>query len=303
AAARTAAPDIPEVRAVATIGAPADVEHVLANLGSSLEQVEAKGEADVILGGRPFTVKRDFVDDARGYRLKDRIKALRRPLLVLHAPGDETVGIDNASEIFITAKHPKSFVSLDDADHLLTNPADGDYAASVIAAWASRYIPGAQQEPDEQTTDSVIVSETGLSKYQNAVASGPHRLMADEPKSVGGQNSGPSPYDYLSIALAACTSITLRMYADRKKWALGRISVDVSHGKVPAAHCEDCGEVAEGRDGRIDRFERTISIEGPLPDDVSAKLNEIANKCPVHKTLESGAAVVTKIQLSPDVAG
>ncbi|MGE3712730.1 MAG: OsmC family protein, partial [Hyphomicrobiaceae bacterium] len=183
-------------------------------------------------------------------------------------------------------------VSLDDADHLLTSEAAATYAADVIAAWASRYIPA--PPPDAEKTDQVLVRETGQGKFQNIVVSGRHRLIADEPAAVGGGDAGPNPYDFLSIALGACTAMTLRIYAEHKKMELGRVSVAVGHGKVPASHCEDCGAVAEGREGRIDRFERTISVEGEVDDELAQKLIEIAGRCPVHRTLESSSAVVTR---------
>ncbi|MEO1264503.1 MAG: OsmC family protein, partial [Pseudomonadota bacterium] len=195
---------------------------------------------------------------------------------------------------FVTAKHPKSFVSLDEADHLVTRKADAQFAAQVIAAWASKYV--SDDAPDEAgAPDAVVVAETGLSKFQNSVSTGRHRMLADEPASVGGTDTGPTPYEYLSVALGACTTMTLRMYAEHKKLELPRVSVSVTHGKVAAAHCEDCGEAAEGRSGRIDRFERVISVDGDVPAELAEKLVEIADKCPVHKTLTAGAAVVTKV--------
>lgn len=211
----------------------------------------------------------------------------------MHAPRDEVVGIDNASRIFLPARHPKSFVSLDDADHLLSRPEDASYAAGVIAAWAERYIPQAAGEAAE--TDHVLVRETGQGKFQNLVIAGRHRLLADEPVAAGGQDTGPGPYDYLSIALGACTAMTLRLYAEHKKLALGRLSVEVRHGKVAADHCADCGEAIAGRTGKIDRFERIIRVEGELDAALAEKLAEIAGKCPVHRTLEAGSAVVTRL--------
>ncbi|MBU1210440.1 MAG: bifunctional alpha/beta hydrolase/OsmC family protein [Alphaproteobacteria bacterium] len=294
AAVLAAAGDIAEVKAVATIGAPSDVGHVLHQFGSSLDEVAAEGEAHVTLGGRPFTIKRQFIEDAGGHDLAARIGAMKRALLVLHSPTDEIVGIKNASAIFTAAKHPKSFVSLDNADHLLTRAEDAAYAARVISAWAARFL-SAQNVVADQGVENVVVTETGAGKFQNSVRSGTHVILADEPKSAGGLDSGPSPYDFLSIALGACTSMTLRMYADRKKLGLGRISVEVRHGKVDAAHCEDCEAAAEGREGRIDRFERIISVDGELDDALRDKLVEIAGKCPVHRTLEASSAIVTRV--------
>jgi uncharacterized OsmC-like protein/fermentation-respiration switch protein FrsA (DUF1100 family) len=294
AAVLAAAGEIPEVRGVATIGAPADVGHVLHQFGASLDEIREQGQADVSLAGRTFRISRDFVEVAEGTRLEERIATMRKALLVLHSPIDQTVGIDNAGRIFGAAEHPKSFVSLDNADHLVSKPADAAYAAGIIAAWAARFVPDDELAAEQH--DEVVVSETGLGKFSNTVLAGRHRLLADEPKSVGGLDSGPSPYDYLSIALGACTAMTLRMYASFKKIPLGKVSVAVSHGKVASEHCTDCGAAAEGRGGKIDRFERVISVEGEVDDELKEKLLEIADKCPVHKTLEASSAVVTRVQ-------
>jgi putative redox protein len=294
AAVLAAAADIPEAKAVATIGAPADVAHVLTGFGSSLEDIRQRGEASVTLAGRQFTIRRAFVEDAEGQRLARRIATLGKALLVMHAPLDAVVGIDNASKIFLAAKHPKSFVSLDDADHLLSDAAAAAYAARVIVAWASKYLP--ELPADAHDESGVLVRETMQARYQNIAVAGRHRLLADEPVSAGGLDSGPNPYDYLSIALGACTAMTLRVYAEHKKLALGRISVAVKHGKVAAQHCIDCGAAAEGREGKIDRFDRVISIEGTIDPVVAERLVEIAGKCPVHRTLEAASAVVTTIQ-------
>jgi putative redox protein len=293
AAVLAAAERIPEAKAVVTISAPADVAHVLRQLGCALDRIKSEGEAEVKLAGRPFRIRRSFVEDAETQRLEDKIRTLGRALLVLHAPRDEVVGIENASRIFLAAKHPKSFVSLDDADHLLSRPKDASYAAGVIAAWAARYIPEARAEIAE--AEHVVVRETGEGKFQNLVVAGRHRLIADEPVAAGGLDTGPNPYDYLSIALGACTAMTLRTYAEYKKLALGRVAVEVRHGKIAADHCTDCGEAAEGRNGKIDRFERIIRIEGEIDAGLAAKVAEIADKCPVHRTLESRPAVVTRV--------
>lgn len=301
AAVLAAAASIPEAKAVVTIGAPADVGHVLAQFGSSLDEIRSKGEAQVSLAGRPFSIKRSFVEDAEGQRLEGRIRSLGRALLVMHAPLDGVVGIEHASKIFLAAKHPKSFVSLDNADHLLSSPEAASYAAGVIVAWAAKYLPA--DTSTQGDLDHVMVRETGQGKFQSMVVAGRHRLLADEPTEVGGLDSGPSPYDYLAIALGACTAMTLRIYADHKKLALGRLSVEVRHGKVPADHCTDCGHVAEGREGKIDRFERIISVDGEVDQALSDKLVEIAGKCPVHRTLESASAVVTRVAPAAGAAG
>jgi uncharacterized OsmC-like protein/alpha/beta superfamily hydrolase len=284
---------IPEAKAVVTIGAPSDVAHVLHQFDARLEDIERDGAAEVTLAGRNFTITRQFVDDAKAQPLKARITELRKALMVMHAPSDQVVGIEHASAIFTAARHPKSFVSLDSADHLLSTRTDAAYAADVIAAWSSRFLP--TDEQGQVGADGVVVSEIGGGKFQNAVMAGRHQLLADEPVEAGGLDSGPTPYDYLAVALGACTSMTLRIYAEQKKLDVGRLSVRVRYGKVAAEHCEDCGKAAEGRTGKIDRLEREISVDGDVDAALAAKLVEIAGKCPVHRTLESGAAIVTRL--------
>lgn len=295
AAVLAAAHQIPEARAVVTIAAPADVGHVLKHFGSSLEEIREKGEAQVTLAGRRFSIRHGFIVDAEEHRLADRIRSLGKALLVMHAPRDTVVDIENASKIFLAAKHPKSFVSLDDADHLLSDASASAYAARVIDAWASKYIPMAAAAPESESTD-VLIRETGQSRYQNSIVIGRHRLIADEPVTAGGLDSGPSPYDYLAAALGACTAMTLRVYAEHRKLTLGRLSVTIRHGKTAAEHCSDCGAAAEGREGKIDRFERIISVDGELDAALRQKLIEIAGKCPVHRTLETASAVVTRVE-------
>lgn len=299
AAVLAVARELPSVRGVATIAAPADVGHVIQQFGGHLDEIEKSGEAEVSLAGRPFNIKQQFVEDASNHRLEEAIKDFGgRSLLVMHSPIDQTVGIDNATKIFTSAKHPKSFVSLDRADHLLTKEADARYVADMVAAWAGRFFD--TDVPAEATHKAVVVRETGLGKFQNTVVAGRHELLADEPTSVGGLDTGPTPYDYLAAALGACTTMTLRMYAQHKKLPLGRVSVAVKHGKVAGDHCDDCGEAAAGRGGKIDRFERVISVEGEIDAELRSKLVEIAGKCPVHKTLEHESAVVTKIEDAAD---
>src|SRR5262245_34307748 len=299
AAVLAAAPRLPEANAIVTIGAPSDVAHVLTHFQAQLADIERDGVANVTLAGRTFPISRTLVEDAKSQSLQQHITNLRKALLVMHAPRDDTVGIEHATAIFTAAKHPKSFVSLDSADHLLSRKSDAAYAARVIAAWASRYLEQAAETEAEDRHDGVVVTETGAGKFQNTVLAGRHRLLADEPTSVGGLDSGPSPYDYLAIALAACTSMTLRIYAEHKAMALGGITVSVKHGKLPAEHCADCGEVADGRTGKIDRFERVISIEGGVDAAMADKLIEIAGKCPVHRTLMERSAVVTTVAQTP----
>ncbi|GGE94628.1 OsmC family protein [Stappia taiwanensis] len=296
------ASEIPEAVAVATIGAPADAEHVVHNFRGDLETIRAQGEADVTLDGRSFTIRRQFLDDIAGHSVRGKVENLKKALLVMHAPRDEIVGIDNATALFVAAKHPKSFVSLDTADHLLSNPADAIYAAGVIAAWAARYLASEAPEAEEEAGAGVLVSETGQGKFQAMVRSGAHRMLADEPEAVGGFDSGPSPYDYLSTALGACTVMTLRMYAERKGIAVDRISTRVFHAKVHADDCMECDEDLKGKGGRIDRFDRVLRIEGSLDTGTRQRLQEIADKCPVHRTLEAGALVVTRLEEADPVS-
>ena len=295
AAMLAAAGDIPEARAVVTIAAPSDPGHVTGLFKEHIESIRAQGEVEVSLAGRPFRIRREFLDDVAEARLDRNIPNLRKALLVFHSPTDDTVGIENASHIFGAAKHPKSFVSLAGADHLLSAKTDAVYVANVIATWAERYIEklpaaiAAESEPNV-----VMVRETGEGKFQQEILSGPHRLLADEPEKVGGNNSGLGPYDLLLAGLGACTSMTMRLYADRKKLPLERVTVRLTHSKEYAADCEDC----ETREGMLDRIDRKITIEGALDADQRKRLMEIADKCPVHRTLESEIDIRT-VENSP----
>ncbi|MDJ0614901.1 MAG: alpha/beta fold hydrolase, partial [Rhizobiaceae bacterium] len=234
AAVLSVAGDIPEVKAVVTIGAPAEAEHVVHNFGAKLDEISDKGEAKVSLAGREFSIGKQFLDDLKSNDVLEKVANLKKPLLVMHSPIDQTVGVENATKIFVAAKHPKSFVSLDNADHLVSSDEDADFAAAIIAAWSEKYLANTATEFANDSAASIRISETGNGKFQNTIQTGSHHLLADEPKSVGGLDTGPSPYDYLGASLGACTSMTLRMYADFKKLDVGRISVDVSHQKIHA---------------------------------------------------------------------
>ena len=291
---------IAEVRAVATIGAPSSPEHVTGVFSSSdLDRLESMGSAEVQLAGRTFTIRRQLLDDLRNHLITERVAGMKKALLVLHSPIDNTVGIDHAAEIFVAARHPKNFVSLDGADHLLSGSSDAAFAASMIGAFANRYIVDESGVGDApQATAPVVVAETSQGAFLNHVVVGRHRLLADEPESVGGFDAGPSPYDFLGVALGACTSMTLRMYADRKQLPLDQVTVEVAHGKVHADDCVECADNGQlaGRTGMIDRFERVLHIVGDdLTDADRAKLLEIADKCPVHRTLESATSIVTRL--------
>jgi uncharacterized OsmC-like protein/fermentation-respiration switch protein FrsA (DUF1100 family) len=292
AAVLAAASQIPEAKAVATIAAPSDPAHVTGLFAGSIGKIREQGEAEVSLAGRPFTIKRAFLDDITEHSLMGHVTKLHKALLVMHAPTDDTVGIDNATRIFVAAKHPKSFVSLAGADHLLSDRRDSLYAADVIAAWVSRYLDG--QEPDENADASeapreVVVRETRNGKFQQTVTVGPHQLLADEPLSSGGDDTGLAPYDFLLAALGACTSMTMRLYAERKALPLERTTVTLRHSKI---HAEDCAE-CETKAGMLDQIERVIAMEGALDVEQRKRLMEIADRCPVHRTLTSEVRILT----------
>ena len=293
AAVLRAAGEIEGLKAVATIGAPFDPEHVVHNFGGALDEIAEHGEAEVSLGGRPFTIKQSFVEDVSANNLRTSIAGMKRALLVLHSPTDQTVGIENAGEIFGAAKHPKSFVTLDDADHLLTRSEDAEYAADVISSWARRYLNVPAVKTAKNAPDGVVRSDEADADgfLQDISVGSDHHVLADEPAAYGGTNLGLTPYQFLSAGLAACTSMTVRMYARRKKWPLEDISVDVIHGKIHGEDCEHC----ETKDGKIDQFQRKITLKGDLDDEQRARLLEIADKCPVHRTLESETGVTTAL--------
>jgi putative redox protein len=289
AAVLAAASQIPEARAVVTIAAPAEAAHVSNLFRGKIEDIKAKGEVEVELGGRPFKIAREFLEDIESQKLSEHIANLRKALLIFHSPTDEIVGIDNATKIFVTAKHPKSFVSLAGADHLLSKRSDSAYVANVIAAWAERYLDVLVMDTKGET-QGVTVAETRRGKLQQEITAGSHRFLADEPVSVGGLGSGPTPYDLLLAALGACTSMTVRLYADRKGIPLERISVRLQHSRLYAADCAEC----ETKEGMVDHIDRAISFEGKLDGDIRARLLEIADKCPVHRTLTSEIKIRTK---------
>lgn len=290
AAVLRAAGDMPGIKAVVTIGAPYDPEHVTHNFSDALDDIKTVGRATVDLGGRPFTIGKGFVEDVKAQMLGPVIKRLKAALLVMHAPRDSVVGIDNATNIFAAARHPKSFVTLDDADHLITQTRDAEYAADVIAAWAGRYLKLTPPAPPIGAPEGIVrVSEADPTGFLQDVQSGPHHLLADEPLAYGGTNRGLSPYGLLAAGLGACTSMTLRMYARRKGWPLTHVSVDVSHDKV---HAQDALTPSATN---IDLFRRKITVTGDLSLDQRQKLLEIADKCPVHKTLEASSRVETEL--------
>ena len=292
AAALRATPQIAGIRAVVTIGAPFEPGHVTRNFDAALETIATEGQARVHLGERAVTIGRAFVEDVTAARLEPALAQMKQALLILHAPRDDVVGIDNATRIFTAARHPKSFVTLDDADHLLSRPEDADYAAGVIAAWSARYLDLPNPAPPPGAPEGVTrVAEADAEGFLQDVQAGRHHIRADEPASYGGTDRGLTPYQLVAAGLGACTSMTIRMYARRKGMALDHVSVDVTHDRV---HAQD----ARAPTVTLDRFTRLIRLTGDLLPDERAKLLEIANKCPVHKTLESSAEIVT--QLAPE---
>ncbi|KAF0285782.1 osmotically inducible protein C [Spiribacter sp. SSL99] len=288
-----AAPQIEGVRAVVTIGAPADPSHVSRLFAEQLETIRETGEAKVDLAGRAFTIRRQFLDDITEAKIDDALKHLDAALLVLHSPHDTTVGIRNAAEIFQGAMHPKSFITLDHADHLITDANDAEYAADVIGAWAIRYLSLTEERPPAGAPEGVTrVSEVSAKGFRQSISvSGKHLLTADEPTNLGGTDRGPSPYQLVAAGLGACTSMTLRMYARRKNLPLTHVYTDVTHDKSHRTDCEHCSESGS----RVDVFHRRIHLTGDLSDEQRQRLLEIADKCPVHQTLESDIVVKTAL--------
>jgi uncharacterized OsmC-like protein/alpha/beta superfamily hydrolase len=293
AAVLTAALQIPSSSAVVTIASPADPRHVDRALGSTKEEIERRGEADVNLAGRTFKLKKQFLDDLEFVNMRETLQNLNCALLIFHSPIDETVSIENAAQLFQAARHPKSFISLDKADHLLTNPADSLYVGSVIAAWALKYVeiskPG---EQEKDITDDRVITQIGATGFLTEIKADGHRLVADEPIAMGGTNKGPTPYDYVIAGLGACTAMTLRMYADRKKWPLRSVTVRLNHQKIHASDCQSC----ETQAGQVDQIEREIELSGPLDDQQKERLMQIADRCPVHRTLHSEVIINSKLK-------
>ncbi len=292
AAVLQAAHRLDSVQAVSTIGAPYDPEHVTRHLEDAVEDIKAKGEARITLAGRTFTIRKQFLDDLAATRMEETIRTLDRALLIFHSPIDQTVGVENAGRIFQAAKHPKSFVSLDDAHHLLTDRADAEYVGVVLGAWAEKYVDRSRSEP--QKPERAVTTRTG-GAYRTDIQAGRHSLVGDEPEEVGGDDAGPTPYDLLLSALGSCTGMTLRMYADRKEWPLEETIVRLSHEKIHAKDCESCETEKE----KIDHIEREIEVRGALTDTQRQRLLEIANKCPVHRTLHSEVKVQSSLR-TPD---
>ncbi|MEO1194176.1 MAG: bifunctional alpha/beta hydrolase/OsmC family protein [Pseudomonadota bacterium] len=279
AAVVAAAPQVPEAVGVITIGAPSDPKHVEHLLTPVLETVRREGVGEISLGGKSLRIGKGFLDDIGKHRLRDSLRGLGKAILILHSPSDEIVDVQHAGFLYKSAEHPKSYVSLDGANHLVTRRTDADYVASIIAAWAERYLPSTQVEAMPQ--GQVRVTETGGGRFLQQVTLGRHQLVADEPRDVGGLDAGPAPYDFLLAALGTCTAITLRLYAERKKLALEGVSIDLMHDRIHADDCATC----ETKEGRIDRIRRTLTFSGDLDEEARAALLRIADRCPVHQTL------------------
>jgi uncharacterized OsmC-like protein len=278
---------------VVTIAAPSDPAHVTHLFKDRIDDIRTQGKVEVQLAGRPFQISQEFLDDVAEHHLMTHVTGLHKALLIMHSPTDDTVGIDNATKLFVAARHPKSFVSLSGADHLLSGKRDAAYVADVIAAWAERYVDPIAAVPVAELGEvprNVVVRETRAGKFQQTVSTGPHQMLADEPVAAGGQDTGPGPYDFVLAGLGACTSMTMRMYADRKSLPLDRITVTLKHSKIHAQDCAEC----ETKEGMLDQIDRVISIEGALDADQRKRLMEIADKCPVHRTLTSEIRIVTK---------
>lgn len=289
-----AAPRIESVRAVATIGAPARPAHVAKLFAGAADAIERDGEAEVHLAGRPFRIRKSFLDDLDAHSLPDSVASLRKALLIFHSPVDETVEIENASELYRHALHPKSFISLDKSDHLLSRSEDSRYVGRVLAGWAEKYFDAGPIQPASELSAAAgdVVALTPVDGFRTDINANGHRLVADEPVSVpGGTDEGPSPYDLLSAALASCTTMTLKMYAAHKKLPVSDFTVTVRHGKIHAEDCEHC----ETKSGRIDRFERVLAFTGELTEEQRERLLYIADRCPVHRTLHGEVDVVTRL--------
>jgi putative redox protein len=286
-----AAGSIPEVKAVVTVGAPASPAHVIRQFGARIDEIDRTASAEVTLGGRSFRVSRQFLEDLEGRDLAVELGRWKRALLVMHAPFDEVVSIDEAGTIFQAARHPKSFISIDGADHLLSALDRAQYVANTIAAWASSYLPKVETAAPRAVDRGDVWVGEGNRAFLRDIHSDDHQWLADEPRRVGGDNLGPDPYEHLLAALGACTSMTIRMYANRKAWPLEDVSVHLSHSRQHVKDCEGCDQ---GRGAQLEVLSRAIRLTGDLDEDQRARLMAIADRCPVHRTLEGRLQIETK---------
>ena len=290
AAVLKAASNLSTIKAIATIGAPFNPFHVTKLFSEKIEEIKSNGKATVNIGGRPFKLSRDFIHDLDDQNQTATIKNLRRPLLVMHSPQDTIVGIENAASIYQAAHHPKSFISLNNADHLLSDKRHSTYAAKMVANWVVAVFEKNDEatliktkEEEDTVSEGFVRAKTYSDSFATPVLAGSHRLLIDEPESLGGSDLGPTPYDLLAGSLAACTTLTIQMYAQRKKWPLEEVVVEVKHSHRHKIDCEESVEIEK----KIDHFEKIIYFEGELSDDQINRLKDIANRCPVHRTLEN----------------
>ncbi|KAA5828028.1 OsmC family protein [Algibacter amylolyticus] len=292
AAVIVAASKLDNIKAVATVGAPATASHVTHLFSHDIDEVKEKGEVEVNIGGRPFKINEAFVNDFSKIDLPEITKNLRKPILIMHAPFDSIVGIDNAHKLYHDAHHPKSFVSLDGADHLLSDSKDSRYVGNIIGTWVQRYFV---QEDNSMldTKGEQLVAHLNLveDNFTTSIQTKKHSFIADEPEHVGGDDFGPSPYDFLSAGLAACTVMTLKMYAQRKKWDLQEVYVYITYSKK---HSDDL-MLDLDKPKQIDHLQKRLKFVGNLDEKQKARLKEIAAKCPVHKTLTSETVIETEV--------
>jgi uncharacterized OsmC-like protein/pimeloyl-ACP methyl ester carboxylesterase len=279
------------VRAVATLGAPAGSAHIARLLRAEREEVEQVGEGEVELEGKPFWIKAELLRDLERPSLVDTLPAMRTAFLFCHAPRDAVVPVEHARLLFDAAKHPKSFLSLDESDHLLSRPDDAAYAGTVIGAWASRYVqPSAQADAEERVENQVVV-RGGAEGLAQDIRAGHHRLRADEPVAYGGQDTGPGPYDLLLAALGSCSAMTVKLYAARKGWPVEAVTVTLDHER---RHVDDCRECEDEPPRKLDHIDKGVTIEGELSTDQLDRLVEISDRCPVHRTLQSEIRIATR---------
>lgn len=286
-----AAAQLQSVKAVASIGAPFQPDHVLKLIEEDMDKIEKDGTATVDIAGRKFNIKSQFIKDLQNRAMEEVLgsKAMRgKSVLILHSPQDRVVEVENARHIYEAARHPKSFISLDGADHLLSDPEDSQYTGGVIAAWAGRYL---KFEESETRSEEMVMARIDEGPFLTEILAGEHHMLADEPRDIGGDNLGPTPYELVAAGLGACTAMTLKMYADRKKWPLAEVRVHLNYENKYVEDARNCES-----DQRIGRFTRTLEIAGDLDDKQRQRLLEIANKCPIHKTLKNGVHVSTELK-------
>jgi uncharacterized OsmC-like protein/alpha-beta hydrolase superfamily lysophospholipase len=290
-AALAAVKSIPSCRAVTIIGSPFEPIHIMDHFPEEKAIIKAQGKVNITVGGQTFMLTKQFLDDLSKKDMQQAIRNLDLPLLIIHSPQDLTVDIDNAARVYQAARHPKSFISLDNADHLLSRETDASYAGSMIATWAHKYLQIAGQQPPGMHEDGYVITNTSRDGFYTEIQAGGHSMIADEPRSAGGTDHGPSPYEFISAALGSCTGMTLRMYADHKGWNLEEVNIRLRHAKI---HADDCSNCADGHT-MIDTITRDIELIGNLTEDQKTRLVEIANRCPVHRTLQQQVIVTTRL--------